>query len=352
MSQYFHQTNLFTNSSSTIKQPVCFKTLVLSSGAAKGIAILGALQYLHVNDLLQSVDTFVGTSVGACLSYLLILGFAPVEIMAYTNAFNVGINLDVEQINLSNLFDKGGLMQFDVFEKHFKELTMRKLSGIPTLLELKSKYHKDLICVTYNLTVKKIQYISSDSHPDLSCLDALRMSSNIPILFEKLEINSHTYVDGAIAEPFAWDYAVKNFTSVLGVVLEKQPGHIREKTATRPVKPLNRNFRESLRDLVSYIFELLSVKHNVVSEISSRAVGWRDKIIHIPVKFSNTAGIDLYLANKDKIKLFSIGYETAKSDMSKIRNNVNDRDNSNVSDNSDNGIVANLADDSLKVKFE
>ena len=59
-----------------------YDTLVLSGSSIKGITFLGALQYLYDNSLLKNVKTFVGTSSGAMISFLLIIGYTPVEIFA------------------------------------------------------------------------------------------------------------------------------------------------------------------------------------------------------------------------------------------------------------------------------
>ena len=59
-----------------------YKNVVISGGAIKGIASLGALQYLVDNQFICLQDTlnYIGTSVGGIISYLLIIGYTPIEI--------------------------------------------------------------------------------------------------------------------------------------------------------------------------------------------------------------------------------------------------------------------------------
>ena len=56
-----------------------YDTLVLSGSSIKGFAFLGALQYLYENNKLN-IDNYIGTSAGAIISYLLIIGYTPIEI--------------------------------------------------------------------------------------------------------------------------------------------------------------------------------------------------------------------------------------------------------------------------------
>ena len=63
--------------------PVDFDTIVLSGGSIKGIVTLGALQYAKENYLLENIKTYIGTSSGAIISYLLAIGYNPIEMIVY-----------------------------------------------------------------------------------------------------------------------------------------------------------------------------------------------------------------------------------------------------------------------------
>ena len=60
-----------------------YDTLVLSGGSIKGIILLGSLQYFYDNDCLNEVKTYIGTSAGAIICYLLCIGYTPTEILVY-----------------------------------------------------------------------------------------------------------------------------------------------------------------------------------------------------------------------------------------------------------------------------
>jgi hypothetical protein len=72
------------NENETIKEEIShYDTLVLSGGSSKGIIILGALQYLIDNYLISNIETYIGTSVGSIICYLLLIGYTPIEIIVY-----------------------------------------------------------------------------------------------------------------------------------------------------------------------------------------------------------------------------------------------------------------------------
>ena len=60
-----------------------YEKLVISGGGIKGLSGLGALQYLEDNKLLESINTYIGTSIGGIILYLLAIGYKPIEIIVY-----------------------------------------------------------------------------------------------------------------------------------------------------------------------------------------------------------------------------------------------------------------------------
>ena len=55
-----------------VKTNIHYDTLVLSGGSSKGIIILGCIQYLVDNYLLKGIETYIGTSVGSIICFLLL----------------------------------------------------------------------------------------------------------------------------------------------------------------------------------------------------------------------------------------------------------------------------------------
>ena len=60
-----------------------FDTIVLSGGSVKSLMQIGSLQYCYDNYLLKNLKTFIGTSAGAIILFLLIIGYTPIELMTH-----------------------------------------------------------------------------------------------------------------------------------------------------------------------------------------------------------------------------------------------------------------------------
>ena len=150
-----------------------YDTLVLSGSSVKGITFLGALQYLYDNSLLKDVKTFVGTSSGAMISYLLIIGYTPVEIFVYMYSTKSLIESTIQHIAM---IQGSGATSFNYIHE-LEKMTIDKIGYLPTI-DLETRFNKKLICVTHNLTEDKTEYITSETHPKIPCITALHMSAN------------------------------------------------------------------------------------------------------------------------------------------------------------------------------
>lgn len=178
-----------------------YDTLVLSGGSMNGLFILGALQYYQDNKKLEDIFSFVGTSVGSIICYLLIIGYTPIEIMIYL-CVEKSIFENLSKVNFISALKGNGAISFSHIESVLEKMTMDKVGKLLTLQELKNEFGKELYCITYNLTKGKQEIVSHKTFPDLNCIKALRMSSNIPLMFEKCKIDNDYYIDGGISNNF------------------------------------------------------------------------------------------------------------------------------------------------------
>lgn len=166
----------------------------------KGISTLGALQYFMDNNMLSDVKTYVGTSAGSAILYLMIIGYTPVEILVYLCMHPIYQMSDsFDMVKLMN--GEGGLSFAPIYEI-LEQMSIDKIGKIPTFGELKETYHISLVVPAYNYTQKKTEYLSWETHPDLLCIMGIRMSSSIPLLFNMYKYKGDFYMDGAITEHF------------------------------------------------------------------------------------------------------------------------------------------------------
>ncbi len=81
-----------------------------------------------------------------------------------------------------------GALSFNIIQEQLELMTINKLGYLPSLYDIYNKFGITFICVTYNLTQNKTEHLSYKNYPNLSCIQAIKMSSNFPIIFEIMNI--------------------------------------------------------------------------------------------------------------------------------------------------------------------
>lgn len=275
-----------------------YTCLVLSGGHIKGIYMLGALHYLQIMGYLENISIYCGTSVGSIISYFLMLGYTPANILMYLSCNKI----DHETMNLLSLIKKLGLYNFDIIDTHLKILTLNKLSHIPTLQQLYDITKKKLICITYNQTTQKTLYISYETHPNLSVLTALRMSSNMPFVFEEFVYNDNVYIDGGITDNFGikyMDHLLEPHHNILGIEIDFSNKKIKD----------DKNKNE-LSSFLSKVFLILNIPLVELYQLRKINCSNRTKIITLESEDNSYFNFDLNI--KTNIEYFSSGYRQAK----------------------------------------
>lgn len=265
-----------------------FDTLVLSGGSVHAIIMLGALQYADDNYLLNKINRYVGTSAGAMCGYLLAIGYTPIEIMVFLCTKQMLEKM--KNFNVVAMMNGSGATSFSHIHEQLEKMTIEKLGQLITLGDLYNKYNKELICVTHNITSDKLELLSHETYPDMPCLIALRMSANLPFIFDHFKYLGSFYIDGGISNNFPVDIADDKGGKVLGLVIHNT----------------SRNFRDDKSNMVEYMYQLMAIpiKQNVLNRISSVS----DRCTIVILKPDNTPFFDFTLDTHAKLEMFSNGY--------------------------------------------
>ena len=192
--------------------------LVLGPGGIKGFLELGALHILESKGLLTNVNTFVGVSVGAIISLLIVSGYSITEIIA--EAADADIFNDLSSVSVKDTREKLGLVSSAPIKRKLLKNVIEKFGYVPTLSQLFRSTGLKLVCVTANLDKERPEYMSYETEPDISCVDAVMYSMNIPIIFYKLKYKGCVYVDGALGNPYPLDQYDDGNTNILGIYIE------------------------------------------------------------------------------------------------------------------------------------
>jgi len=266
---------------------ITYETIVLSGGSIKGLAVLGALQYFYDRYDMKSVNTYIGTSVGSIICYLLAIGYKPNELMAHVISIQLFNKMcDIDPIAI---WKGDGVFNFNTIGDELIKLTEKKgLDYSITLLELYQMYGKICVFSTYNYTKSRIEYLSYETNPNLPCLTAIRMSSNLPLLFSKFIYEGDEYIDGGIGD---------NFPIQLSNLLDKVLGIYIHKTNTNGTS------------FMEYIYNIIFIP--IHQSIKYKVESFEKECTLVRIKCPSSY-FNFQMTNSEQMELYSQGYEACR----------------------------------------
>ena len=277
-------------------------TIVLSGGGMRGILMLGGLQYLVDAKQLHDIKTFVGTSVGAILSFLICIGYTPIEILSKVCAYER--LKELSSIDIRGMLNGAGATSFDIIGGFIEDLTLEKLKYIPTLNDIREDLDKNLIICTYNLSMSKPEYLNPDDHPSLSCIDAIQMSSNIPFIFKPFLYNDSYYIDGGLADNIPIHIGEK-----YGETLAINLGATYEDDHTEAItKPTMKN-----------LFRTLFIPFHSLFKYKSQQAKESTRIINM--NYTKVHFLEFNLSTAGKLDMFTDGYRLMEKEFVSSDNN-------------------------------
>lgn len=289
-----------------------YNTLILSGGCMKTISTLGSLQYCYETKLLTTIETYVGTSAGAIICFLLVIGYTPIEIITYLCVNNVFKDITID---IGGMLNHTGAVSYSIVQDTLEKMTIQKIGYLPTFTDINNIFKRDLVITTFNYTTKELEYLNFKNTPTMPVLVALRMSSSLPLIFEPFLYMNNVYIDGGIAENFPIRYALRlNQPRVLGIIIKFEQTHnetndINESDETNDTNESITWDLDSL-NILQYIYNLLAIPldqnlKNCLNEIKGNS---DMDIISIE---SSLNPFNFELNTRDKLEYFSDGYNVA-----------------------------------------
>jgi len=270
-----------------------YTTMVLSGGAVRGFALLGAVQYLLDQGWTLKIRRYIGTSIGAILAYLFCIGYTPIEIMVLL--CQKGFMEKLANVDLMNLMHGQGIASFTIVQEMLEKMTVTKIKRYITLGELFEKYDRELVCCTYNQTLEKVEYISYKTHPTMDCLTALKMSASLPFLFNAFWYEDSKYIDGGISDNFP--------------ISQIEPEDVA--IAIRMVNSSTKGRDEADANTLETIYRTLIIPIQELEDL---------RILHhhhantdlVTIVIPHHMGHNLNMSNTEKFDMFSTGYEQTR----------------------------------------
>lgn len=263
------------------------KNLVFEGGGVAGVAYGGALTLMNEHDLLDDVIRVGGTSAGAITACLMAIGYSATEIQniiidtKFSSFKDDSFGVIRDSIRLMTNF---GWNKGETFKTWLRKYIIKKFDYVNvTFADLDRKVKtgmfgmKHLYIVGTNLTKQRSEIYSHETTPNMSILDAVRISMGIPFFFQCIRNKEgDILVDGGIANNFPikmFDKAkyynklsVNKFNKnmlnpeTLGFRLDTSQEIIANRNWENATTKIN-DFKDYISAVLSYLMEMANKRH-------------------------------------------------------------------------------------------
>ena len=274
---------------------------VLGPGGAKGYLELGLMLKFEQENYLSNINGYIGCSVGSSISLLTVAGYSVTEII--NDCIDMNLINDITDINIEHMKESPGLLNIKTVEDLLKNRIQQKYGMIPTLKQLYMATGILLIIVTFNFDKMRIERLSKDTDPDLSCVEAVMMSMAIPALICPRIYNGNVYIDGAIGDPYPILALDNGENNILGVYIDSQ----------------NSSY-SSDRSIPRYLYRCAQASMKILRDQSIKMAS--DKCKHICLKTPIMDSTGISLNNDAKQRMIEAGYKTASIFLLRLKDPV------------------------------
>lgn len=282
-----------------------FDAVVISGGGTKGILALGSLHYYYEKGLYRpgghlaqkisgyesNCDEYAATSIGAVISLLLICGYTPMEI--FKEIYSMESFFSVTDChNFWNVINYMGLMSINGFAEKIEGLVRRKLDCVPTLEQLQKITGCSLLISGANVTRMAEEKYSPTTHPNLGCVNAIKISCNLPLIFQRIKYKTSYVVDGGLLNNFPCDYISTTKKNILGIVVMGSDYSLPDDT------------------FMGYFYRLLVMPINALTELRCQLAP--PTVTIVKATWNGVPLLQFTMSSKTKMDMFLKGYQAAE----------------------------------------
>ena len=275
--------------------------IVLGPGGAKGYLELGALYKLEQVNFFSDVSVWLGCSIGSAIALLKVSGYSATEII--NDCININLVNDITDINIDRITESPGLFNNKTIEKLLELRIKQRFGMIPTLLQLFMATGYVLAYVTFNLDKMRVEVLTKDSNPELSCIKGSMMSMAAPLLIKPIIYRGNVYVDGAIGDPYPILIYDNGENNILGIYIHSE-----------------HSSHSSDKKFFRYIYRCAQASMKVLRD---QHIEWSsDKCLHLALKTPVTDTTGLTLDHKYKMAMIDSGYKSAALFLLRLKDPV------------------------------
>ena len=301
-----------------------YENIVIEGGGIRAYASIGVLQELEKRNKLSSIKRIAGTSAGSIIATLLALDCSSDEMKKYYDLMDMApYKIKYYSIlTYYNLLYKRGIHD----SYHMKDNVISKILNEKigrddiTFKEIYDLYGKILVITGTCLNKREIHYYHLESNPNMKIKDAIQISCCIPFLFQPIEWNQNTMVDGAVLLNYPLYFFDDNEiipNSRNGIVTENE-GNVNKKTlgikfidhtTTKNSKIFTGN--DPTKSTIQYVSCITNTMVTQIERLSMRSDYWEQTIaINLEHSISIT---DMSLSEKQKQEMIKQGIDSACS---------------------------------------
>ena len=259
---------------------------------------MGLVNEIQKSDEIKlDLEELYSVSAGSWIGFLLSLKLNFSEVVDYflERPWNKLVNIDSS--NILNLYSEMGLLDVDILYEMFKPFlkacnlnkdctfkTLYEFSGIKLNIYATNANTFDLDCFNHINT------------PDVCVIDAIYMSSSIPILFKPMKYKGNYYIDGCYSCNYPIDLCLKehdNMKEIMGI----------EATSSKDLGLMNDD--ENILSFYGKIFYKLIL--NKREEFNKQAKRKHNKIIIISNNFTFEEFLNIVNEKEKRVEWTNLG---------------------------------------------
>lgn len=197
--------------------------LVLGPGGIKGFLQIGAVMALdhYKPGWRKNLSTISGVSIGSIIGLYIVCDLSMNDLVL--DSLNIDLFKDLSNLSIKeflskqNVVSKQGLLSNEPIKNQISDRIRNKFGYIPTFKQLYMSTGIEYMVVTVNLNTG-VEYINHKNFPDLSVVDGILRSINIPGAFHQIKEGKDIYIDGAFGNPYPIDQYDQSDNKILGIV--------------------------------------------------------------------------------------------------------------------------------------
>lgn len=296
------------------KNKFIYDGVCLSGGGIRGLLQLGVLheKYEHEEYDPKFCKEYAGISIGSVFCLLLVCGYTPIEI--FTEIYKMDNFFTVSDFhNVWDVIKHMGFIDINSFIKKVDFFVKKKMGKSPTFEELwlKTNKTKTLYIGAVNVSKLREEKFCYTTHPNMKCIEAVKLSCNLPIIFQRQLHNNDFMVDGGLLNNFPWEYLSQNLKNVLGIVIV-------------PNKCLDVNNENIKKDTstINYFHRILTLPMGRMTDLYCRLAPSNIDIYR--VSWNGNGLLKFKMSSETKMNMFLRGYKMTEYQRKIVRLNIDE----------------------------